>query len=68
VAAQLSAAVSCSVGELAAEPSPGVGLLNVRRRLELVYGDAASLELAALAGGGVRAVVRWPCTNGPCAS
>jgi two-component system, LytTR family, sensor kinase len=39
---------------------PGIGLANVRRRLELAYGDAASLNLADEANGGVRAVVVVP--------
>jgi LytS/YehU family sensor histidine kinase len=34
-----------SVGEESAEPGAGVGLANVRRRLEICYGAAAGLEL-----------------------
>lgn len=38
----------------------GLGLANVRERLERLYGDAASLELLGLPDGGCRATVRLP--------
>jgi two-component system LytT family sensor kinase len=39
----------------------GVGLRNVRERLAVLYGDAASLTLSQLAPSGVRAELRLPC-------
>jgi hypothetical protein len=38
----------------------GVGLTNLRARLERLYGDAASLALQARDGGGAEAVLRVP--------
>jgi signal transduction histidine kinase len=38
----------------------GVGLANTRRRLEQLYGGAASLVLEPVPGGGARAVVELP--------
>jgi hypothetical protein len=38
----------------------GVGLANIRARLETLFGAAGSLELAANAGGGVTATLRIP--------
>jgi two-component system, LytTR family, sensor kinase len=45
------------------EPAPsrkGIGLNNVRARLETLYGAAASLELTRAAGQGTRVSVRLP--------
>ncbi|HXA48937.1 MAG TPA: histidine kinase [Candidatus Acidoferrum sp.] len=42
--AELRVTVSNSVGD-ASDPGPGVGLQNVRRRLEICYGAAAGLDL-----------------------
>jgi len=39
----------------------GVGLGNIRSRLQTAFGDSGSLELAANAGGGVTATIRIPC-------
>lgn len=38
----------------------GVGLHNVRERLQALYGDSASLQLLTLPGGGMRALIRLP--------
>lgn len=38
----------------------GLGLQNVRRRLELFYGGAATLELASRAGAGTTVTIRLP--------
>jgi hypothetical protein len=48
-------------GTLAANPSPGVGLANLRERLARLYGPGASLTLSQLAPAGVRAEMRVPC-------
>jgi len=42
--AEIAVTVSNSVGD-ATDPGPGVGLQNVRRRLEICYGAAAGLDL-----------------------
>ena len=39
----------------------GVGLANVRERLEALYGTSASLDLGGAPGGGVAATLRLPC-------
>jgi hypothetical protein len=46
----------------------GIGLANLRARLAALYGERASLALAARADGGVRAELRVPCVRVPCAS
>jgi sensor histidine kinase YesM len=38
----------------------GIGLANIRARLETIYGDAGELDLVANAGGGVTATLRVP--------
>lgn len=48
-------------GALAESPSPGVGLANLRERLEVLYGARAGLTLSALEPAGVRAEMRLPC-------
>jgi two-component system, LytTR family, sensor kinase len=40
----------------------GIGLSNTRARLQQHYGDAHSLELVAVEGGGVRATIELPYT------
>lgn len=42
------------------ESATGVGLANTRERLATLYGERATLELAAMPGGGARAIVRLP--------
>jgi two-component sensor histidine kinase len=42
----------------------GVGLANVRERLQHVYGDAGTLQLEPLNTGGMRAVLTFPETIG----
>jgi two-component system, LytTR family, sensor kinase len=46
------------------EPRMGVGLTNVRERLRTLYGDAAQLDIAPRAGGGVVATVVLPFRSG----
>ncbi len=41
----------------------GIGLANLRARLAALYGERASLALAARAEGGVRAELRVPCAS-----
>ena len=69
------ATVSCNLGSLPPAHGPqlelGVGLTNVRRRLALAHGEAASLRLERMSadagaeggsgGGGVRVTVELPC-------
>jgi sensor histidine kinase YesM len=43
----------------------GVGLANTRARLDTLFGDAGSLELAANPGGGVTATMRLPYRVSP---
>jgi signal transduction histidine kinase len=50
-------------GELRA-PREGSGISLVRRRLGLMYGDEASLEMETEPGGGVEARLRVPATDG----
>jgi len=38
----------------------GIGLANIRARLETLFGSAATLDLAANPGGGVTATIRLP--------
>ena len=47
-------------GGAAAEPTPGVGLGNLRERLATLYGDRARLDLVATPEGGAVATVRLP--------
>jgi sensor histidine kinase YesM len=44
----------------AADMHDGVGLANVRQRLQLAGGSAAQLHVAAAPGGGCRAEIRMP--------
>lgn len=46
-----------------ADAGAGVGLVNLRRRLTMLHGDAASLTLTQLAPAGVRAEMRVPCAS-----
>ncbi len=41
----------------------GIGLSNLRARLQALYGERAGLALRARAGGGVRAELRLPCAS-----
>jgi LytS/YehU family sensor histidine kinase len=41
----------------------GIGLGNTRSRLQMLFGDAAQLELSPIPGGGTRAEVRLPYTE-----
>jgi two-component system LytT family sensor kinase len=46
-----------------APPASGIGLSNLRERLEVLYGARASLVLSELAPAGVRAEMRIPCAS-----
>ena len=46
------------------KPGFGVGLSNTRARLECLYGEAQSLDIEALPGGGTRARVSLPFVPG----
>lgn len=53
-------------GVLAGEPErpgPGLGLSNLRARLEALHGARASLSLSQLAPAGVRTELRLPCAS-----
>jgi LytS/YehU family sensor histidine kinase len=41
-------------------PGTGVGLQNVRKRLEVLYGGRGALEAGRMPGGGYRTVLRFP--------
>ncbi|WP_229414344.1 sensor histidine kinase [Zemynaea arenosa] len=43
-------------------PRPGIGIANLRQRLQVLYGERAALELVQLHPAGVRAEMRLPCT------
>ena len=55
--------VENDTAELPAELLPGVGLSNLQQRLQTLYGDQASLKLAAREGGGVLARIELPCAS-----
>jgi two-component system, LytTR family, sensor kinase len=55
--------VEDDAGVLPAQPSFGVGLDNLRRRLHTRYGDRASLVLRAREAGGVLARIEMPCES-----
>lgn len=58
----LTVQVEDDAGELAGPPSSaGIGLSNLRARLEVLHGDKASLELSQLTPAGVRCEMRLPC-------
>lgn len=54
----------CLEPSAAADGAPGgIGLTNLRARLQALHGAGAALSLAARAGGGVRAEMRLPCAS-----
>jgi len=61
--ARLQLEVEDDGGVLPAAPTFGVGLSNLRRRLELRYGGRAQLSLASRPGGGVIARIEMPCES-----
>lgn len=50
-------------GRLDAQATPGIGLANLRARLEVLHGTRAALELSQLEPAGVRAEMRVPCAS-----
>ena len=44
------------------EPRQGLGLANVRARLEQLYGAAATMRTGSAPNGGARVTIRVPCT------
>jgi hypothetical protein len=58
-----AAAASSAVPAGPGAPTGGIGLANLRARLLALHGERASLSLAALDGGGVRAELRLPCAS-----
>ena len=58
---RLTLEVEGTAGTLAAQPVFGVGLTNLRQRLALRHGDAATLSLTPRAGGGAIARILMPC-------
>jgi two-component system, LytTR family, sensor kinase len=60
--AELVLGVEDDAGKLTAVDRPGgIGLSNLRARIQALYGDAARLDLAPRPQGGVRAELRLPC-------
>lgn len=57
----LRLAVADDAGTLTPGAADGVGLANLRERLAVLYGGAATLQLQARDGRGVRAVLELPC-------
>jgi hypothetical protein len=62
-AGTLHAAAQRDAQAAPAAAGPGIGLTNLRARLEGLYGARASLSLAERAAGGVRAELRLPCAS-----
>jgi LytS/YehU family sensor histidine kinase len=59
---ELVLGVEDDAGKLAASARPGgIGLSNLRARIQALYGDAGRLDLTARPQGGVRAEMRLPC-------
>lgn len=52
------------VGQYPCEATGGTGLLNLRERLRLAFGESASLQLRNNVPRGVVAVIRWPLPDG----
>lgn len=61
--ARLRIEVQDNTGELPADPVFGVGLTNLRQRLQTRYGDRAQLQLQRADGGGVIASLELPCES-----
>jgi LytS/YehU family sensor histidine kinase len=56
--------VADDAGKLAASERPGgIGLANLRARIQALYGDAGRLDITARPQGGVRAELRVPCAS-----
>jgi LytS/YehU family sensor histidine kinase len=59
---ELVLGVEDDAGKLAATERPGgIGLSNLRARIQALYGDAGRLDITARPQGGVRAEMRLPC-------
>jgi len=50
-------------GTLAGTTPPGIGLRNLRERLEVLYSGRATLALSQLSPAGVRAEMEVPCAS-----
>jgi LytS/YehU family sensor histidine kinase len=61
---ELVLGVEDDAGKLAASERPGgIGLSNLRARIQALYGDAGRLDVMARPQGGVRAEMRLPCAS-----
>ncbi|MDB5755358.1 MAG: sensor histidine kinase, partial [Massilia sp.] len=60
-AGRLQVTLSDDSGTLADGGVPGIGMKNLRARLEVLYGGRASLALTQLAPAGVCARMEVPC-------
>jgi hypothetical protein len=61
---ELVLGVEDDAGKLAASERPGgIGLANLRARIQALYGDAGRLDITARPQGGVRAELRLPCAS-----
>ena len=63
VGPRLSLTVEDDSGSMRAPATPGIGLGNLRQRLEFLYGSAAALTLDPLTPRGVRARITLPCAS-----
>jgi two-component system LytT family sensor kinase len=61
--ARLVVTLEDDAGQLREVERPGIGLSNLRERIAMLYGPAASLTLTQLAPAGVRAQLVVPCAS-----
>jgi hypothetical protein len=61
VAGELRVRLDDDLGELAQNDEQGIGLGNLRTRLQTLHGERAGLTLSQLTPAGVRAEMRLPC-------
>jgi LytS/YehU family sensor histidine kinase len=56
-------AVEDDAGRLDPDATPGIGIANLRARLDALHGERASLSLTQIEPAGVRAEMRLPCVS-----
>ena len=52
-------------GERLAREEPGIGMRNVRERMEVLYGDQAEVEIVSRPGRGTRVRLSMPVMSSP---